>query len=784
MIRLPSPKDPDLPPEAAEWAGAWPFAGPGDGDNHEDTGPQSPLEALASNMMQTIAHVRAFPELAEALRDQVREVESMLEIAKQATTLTIVDWRPDAVAAAGGATQNRNPSDSEASVISSLLKGGYTASAGDRLSSRLLFDRDIDSHDKLFPKGLRVEVQAVRGKLHSWYDLDVLVVLMDATQAVEGVHATAQALGLEDSVSGGAPGGPETGSDGDASSQIHTRAELADELAERFPDRGLDALAAVAAVGQREGIDAVTNDLANLSHLSDTEVEERFLASAAAAAARMAVTCGAGEAVTRGRDPSDVASTPEKILRRAAQQVGPAAVFAAVECTRALKDDTDVNAAAGLAARAGIDDKQVVLIGGVLPFSPACDPPSKPPLLPSSRPASTSSSSSMSVVAGCDAGTQPVPEAVVRSESAFALDDEDDEYEALSMPAAKMESVSTSEASDSGGGSGAGSDAEDTAPGGLSLPAMSAEGDEAKMLAAWRQRLLAAVRTAALRKMGRMAVEYVPLRRTIMECLRNPSSCEASATAAFPHVSKPSLPVTRTPTMKAADTGHGGEAPWWEQQFGSEYERKAAAGELPPPPSKAPTKPLLAPRNFLTPSAKERAKHAGKEVLKFLDWVTNDRSDRPAGMGADGLILPGPGRAALDDAVAAEVDPAAVATHRRAEAQAQAEHLQKQEEHWRKMRQEQWRRQGEERNSAAAARAATAEVRVSEGAAGLEPLMARLAAAEFRAERAETASDVAEKRIADLELERLDILRTNAELREALLAIDPFHPLGLEACDE
>ena len=44
--------------------------------------------------------------------------------------------------------------------------------------------------------------------------------------------------------------------------------------------------------------------------------------------------------------------------------------------------------------------------------------------------------------------------------------------------------------------------------------------------------------------------------------------------------------------------------------------------------------------------------------------------------------------------------------------------------------------------------------------------------------------DVLEERIASLEVERADVLEHNRELREALLVIDPFHPLGLEACDE
>jgi hypothetical protein len=33
-------------------------------------------------------------------------------------------------------------------------------------------------------------------------------------------------------------------------------------------------------------------------------------------------------------------------------------------------------------------------------------------------------------------------------------------------------------------------------------------------------------------------------------------------------------------------------------------------------------------------------------------------------------------------------------------------------------------------------------------------------------------------------VERADVVEANGLLREALLAIDPFHPLGLEACDE
>ena len=71
-----------------------------------------------------------------------------------------------------------------------------------------------------------------------------------------------------------------------------------------------------------------------------------------------------------------------------------------------------------------------------------------------------------------------------------------------------------------------------------------------------------------------------------------------------------------------------------------------------------------------------------------------------------------------------------------------------------------------------------------------------------RAERAEAATDAAEEKIASLEaelytsgkqsqgrmasleMERAATAEANRELREALLAIDPFHPLVLEACND
>lgn len=126
----------------------------------------------------------------------------------------------------------------------------------------------------------------------------------------------------------------------------------------------------------------------------------------------------------------------------------------------------------------------------------------------------------------------------------------------------------------------------------------------------------------------------------------------------------------------------------WEQQFGDEYERKAAAGELPPPAPKlskhkggggsfgagrglglgAAAEALKDPREVerLKLAAKEKAaeaavaaKQAGKEVLKFWDWVTSDQPS-PSGVGADGLIAEGHGRAAMEDSPAAEIDAAAV----------------------------------------------------------------------------------------------------------------------------
>jgi|AntAceMinimDraft_11_1070367.scaffolds.fasta_scaffold220947_1 hypothetical protein len=56
----------------------------------------------------------------------------------------------------------------------------------------------------------------------------------------------------------------------------------------------------------------------------------------------------------------------------------------------------------------------------------------------------------------------------------------------------------------------------------------------------------------------------------------------------------------------------------------------------------------------------EVAAHAGKEVLRFWDWVTGDQPPPPLGMGADGRISRGAGRAAMEDSPASEIDQAAV----------------------------------------------------------------------------------------------------------------------------
>eukprot|EP00227_Mantoniella_beaufortii_P019073 CAMPEP_0197601134 /NCGR_PEP_ID=MMETSP1326-20131121/34733_1 /TAXON_ID=1155430 /ORGANISM="Genus nov. species nov., Strain RCC2288" /LENGTH=106 /DNA_ID=CAMNT_0043168321 /DNA_START=150 /DNA_END=467 /DNA_ORIENTATION=+ len=97
------PNNSPLPAEAREWEGAWPVVE--DDSAALDTAAagarlQTPLRMLASNMRETLSHVRAFPALAQALREEVREVEGLLEFARQDTIVTVVDWRRDAASSA------------------------------------------------------------------------------------------------------------------------------------------------------------------------------------------------------------------------------------------------------------------------------------------------------------------------------------------------------------------------------------------------------------------------------------------------------------------------------------------------------------------------------------------------------------------------------------------------------------------------------------------------------------------------------------------------------------
>ena len=74
-----------LPLDAREWEGAWPvYSADADDEDADEsaalavTGAQTPLRAIAGNMRETIEHVRAFPDLAQALSEEVRAVQCLV----------------------------------------------------------------------------------------------------------------------------------------------------------------------------------------------------------------------------------------------------------------------------------------------------------------------------------------------------------------------------------------------------------------------------------------------------------------------------------------------------------------------------------------------------------------------------------------------------------------------------------------------------------------------------------------------------------------------------------
>ena len=595
-----------LPLEAREWKGAWPpVTVEADDGNGTRATPMSPLLTIADNMRETLTHVRAFPKLAEVLRVEVNAVESLLEFARQESLVVVVDWRREVAERMGTASS-----------------WSLSAERAEELGRRILC-----GDGGTLPHGVRVEVEAARGEPRSWFALDVLVLVLDSEQAAEGTVATSRALGLEDGLEaeraeeaeegaaegqwgpgsgdrghgegrrcGDAPGGGASiGSAHAATTAALARTVLVDRLAERFPERGLDALLAAADVGEAAG-----NELAHLVYLSDAEVEGHFRDLAVGAVVAAAVGGVRGVAGARlgrpaegdeggddvvsvstdamawkssghgRRHPSDPVSVlPEKVMRCAARQVGAGAVFAAVErcraaVTAATADDAGASsgggvsgtsmsgaapaaasaaatafaiAIAGLAGRAGIDDAQVVLAGGLLPCSPhlpllAAGALSSSPL-PSEGGAPTLSGdiaavTSSSVTSLDKRNMMPPP---VDAESAFALDDEDEDEEVLAMATAEMQDVDLSQ---EGAEARVTIRAEAVAEAGVSASSAAASAaeneaaDDDTILVAWRRRVLSAVHASAVRKMSRMAVEYVPLRRLIMERLRTPAGMVSS----------------------------------------------------------------------------------------------------------------------------------------------------------------------------------------------------------------------------------------------------------------